>query len=142
MSNDVSPSGSRWEPLSSPHPVLSRPDQPAGTVPARERAGSEAPHPVYDITSAALQPVTPEPPARRTGLRRTVVLAAAAAGFVLAGGVGGYAIGHAAAAPPATGIDGVAGAVGSLGGPGGPGGERHHLGDPGLGGRSSTGRPS
>lgn len=121
MSNDLSPSGSRWEPFSSPRPVLAHPDdrpddRPEGVI-TDDRAEARAPHPVYDITSTPTHAVA-GPPGRK-GVRRAVVLVAAAAGLVLAGGAGGYAIGHATGGTTAAGIDG---------GAGGFGGDRHRVG--------------
>ncbi|WP_433505725.1 hypothetical protein ACQP04_04065 [Pseudonocardia halophobica] len=87
MSNDLSSSGSRWEPFSSPRPVLAHPDdRPDGAIAPDDRTEVRAPHPAHDITSTATHAVA-GPPGRK-GVRRTVVLVAAAAGLVLAGGSG------------------------------------------------------
>jgi hypothetical protein len=140
VSNDLSPSGSRWEPFSSPRPVLTHPGQREGAAP--DHTEGRAAHPVYDITSdptsTAVHPVAAPRPGR-PGVRRTVVLVAAAVGLVLAGGAGGYAIGHATAGTGAPGIDGGAGGAGAPGGAGGFGGERHRLGGQGFGDGSTQG---
>ncbi|GAA2892536.1 hypothetical protein GCM10010472_58830 [Pseudonocardia halophobica] len=130
MSNDLSSSGSRWEPFSSPRPVLAHPD---GPITPDDHSENRAPHPVYDITSTATHAVAG--PSGRKGVRRTVVLVAAAAGLVLAGGAGGYAIGHATGGTPAAGIDG------GTSGLGGFGGERHRLGGQAPGDGQGLGTP-
>lgn len=139
MSNDLSASGSRWEPFSSPRPVLAHPDdRPDGAITPVDRTGARAAHPVHDITSTATHAVARSagPPGRKA-VRRTVVLVAAAAGLVLAGGAGGYAIGHATGGTSAVGIGGT----GGLGGAGGFGGERHRVGGQAPGDGQGLGAP-
>lgn len=131
MSNDLSPSGSRWEPFSSPRPVLAHPDDrpehadpttPAFDDPTDVRAAP----PVHDITPTT-HPVPAGPPGGRRAVRRTVVLVATTAGLLLAGGAGGYALGHATAGPGDT--AGITGATGGFGG------ERHRFDGQGLDGQ-------
>lgn len=125
---DIPASGSRWEPAD---PATTPPDgapvEP--TVPAAEGAAvNPAPAPV------ALTPL-PDGPGRRARLPRFLrgrnAVAAAGVGFVLAGGLGGFAIAHSAA------DTGVSDGVDDADQDGVPDGPR----DGGPGGRPGDGRP-
>jgi hypothetical protein len=72
---DIPSSGSRWEPAD---------DVPTGT---RE-------HPTTPVAPAAV-PADASAPARTRRAPRRSALAAAGVGLVLAGGLGGFAVGHA-----------------------------------------------
>ena len=82
--NDTPASGSRWEP-------------PADADGATPTPAEAPPSPTEPLASAAEPPAVPgeQPRPRRRGGR--AVLAAAGAGLILAGGIGGFAIGHATA---------------------------------------------
>src|SRR4051794_26260296 len=126
-------SGSRWEPAAASPAADPLVDQPPpggtpGEPPLPPSAAAEQAPPTF--TEPA--PTTPAPttPARRP--RGRAGLAAAAAGLVLAGGVGGFALGNATGAngstqpgPAGTGVpgdhgdhDGFPGARPGVGGPG------------------------
>lgn len=93
--NDIPSSGSRWEPTDSdPNRPVPPTDGPAaGPAPAAGGAATE-----HLTTPMAHGPVpTSGAPARPGRLRRRSALAAAGVGLVLAGGLGGFAIGHAIA---------------------------------------------
>ena len=88
--NDVPTSGSRWEPAdgtspASSEPVTGTPAQPPVTPP----------EPVAAHGAVPTDEGRPARPPRRLRVRSAV--AAAGVGLVLAGGVGGFAIGHAVA---------------------------------------------
>ena len=90
MSNDLPTSGSRWEPAdgtssASSEPVAGTPEQPPVNP-----SESGAAHGVVPTDGVRLA----RPPRR---LRGRSAVAAAGVGLLLAGGVGGFAIGHALA---------------------------------------------
>jgi hypothetical protein len=99
MSHDVAASGSRWEPAA---PTTSN-DPGTELAPDARRAGGDEP-------TTAVSASAPRPSSTRGRRRGRRALAAGAAGLLLVGGAGGFAIGRATATtidPAAT-----AGAVG------------------------------
>jgi hypothetical protein len=81
-------SGSRWEPTA----------DPAAPAPHDQPHPDDQPHPhdepTQELPTAADEPARPAPAGRRGG---RAALAAAGLGLVLAGGLGGFAVGHATA---------------------------------------------
>ena len=97
--NDIPTSGSRWEPAGDDAGRTPTPPEGTPVPPAEHDAGAaeDASTPGYEPAEAA-HPTPAAEPGRATGRRRgRVALAAAGAGLVLAGGFGGFALGHALA---------------------------------------------
>ena len=92
-------SGSRWEPGVASEPGMPATDTPTPAEgPTTERPTEEVPHhaPTAQLPPYGLPDVTVVPAGRR-GLRGRVALAGVGAALAVAGGVGGFALGYAAA---------------------------------------------
>jgi hypothetical protein len=139
VSDDQRPvGGSRWEPAPAEQaPTGSPTDDEAATRPlpaageSPDQTSDRTPRPASDQTSGpepdpilAAMPIAMDlPPAPPRRWRPTWLLAAAAAGLLVLGGIGGFGIGHATAGDGPPGV-GLADAAGDRG---------HHRGRPGLG---------
>ena len=126
--DDIQHSGSRWEPT------------PGGTEAGRQPYGMPGPGQAavlgdgeqhagapYAATATALPPEPPVATAPRGSLSGKGLLATIAAGFLVLGGVGGYAVGNATAGGNGSGTssvqNGLPGTGGVTGGGPGVGGE-------------------
>jgi hypothetical protein len=92
---DTPGSGSRWEPGAVPGSATSA----AGTPAAAEAPTAEVPYqaPAAELPAHGIPAGVGVPPESRRGLRGRVALLGVGAALTVAGGVGGFALGHAAA---------------------------------------------
>ena len=133
--DDMQHSGSRWEPfpgstgpalhgaVTAPLPGAATPDPAAPSMPAEDGRP-------YAATATALPADAVGAPQSRAGLSGRGAMAAVAAGFLLLGGVGGFAVVHATTGDggAGTGSPTVQGGVPG-GGPDGDDGFRSHFRD-------------
>jgi hypothetical protein len=98
---DTPGSGSRWEPGAVPEPAAPATATPAAaqTSAAAEAPTAEVPYqaPAAELPAFGMPPGAGVPPVGRRGLRGRVALAGVGAALAVAGGVGGFALGYAAA---------------------------------------------
>ncbi|MGY1643937.1 hypothetical protein ACI782_22750 [Geodermatophilus sp. SYSU D00703] len=91
---DPAHSGSRWEPAATPPAGQGEPPTPPPTATPPDAPASAS---TAEVPQPPATPGLPAPAARRRAGRRGLLVAVAATGLVLAGGLGGFAVGAATA---------------------------------------------